>query len=244
MCLLLYCLVQPQLQQLLLDLATCSWYMYYACYCTGTQAQLQHSYINLNIKKWIYNNQSMFPVKIYFTLIISVHPWQIPCLASAKASRSMSHFICHLPPVTNANSHNNIPSPANSPIIEPWKIKGTLFLFRKGPFKFEALFKHWEGLKLEVKLLFSILLSVTTKYFLFGQNLFFVKIGFIQQYTRWIYLDLYLNLFFLSCKITQLQKSEMRPTDWTLSNAVLFYISCSLWARLEFFRIYWIVMHY
>ena len=29
----------------------------------------------------------------------------------------MSHVTCHLPPVTNANIHNNIPSPANSPII-------------------------------------------------------------------------------------------------------------------------------
>ena len=29
----------------------------------------------------------------------------------------MSHVTCHLPPVTNAKSYNNIPSPANTPII-------------------------------------------------------------------------------------------------------------------------------
>ena len=30
----------------------------------------------------------------------------------------MSHVTCHLPPVTNAKIYNNIPSPANSPIIK------------------------------------------------------------------------------------------------------------------------------
>ena len=53
-----------------------------------------------------------------------------------------------------------------------WKIRAHLFLLREGPFKFEALFKHWEGLKLEVKLPFFSFSLLRRKIFFLGKTKF------------------------------------------------------------------------
>jgi hypothetical protein len=54
-----------------------------------------------------------------------------------------------------------------------------------------------------------------------------VKIACIQHYNNSTYLYFDLDLIFHYAKITLLQKSEMKPTGGTLSDAVLFDKSSS-----------------
>ena len=65
-----------------------------------------------------------------------------------------------------------------------------------------------------------------------------MKIDFIKHYniSKYLYFDL--DLIFHHAKITFLQKSEMKTTGGTLSDAVLFDKSSSFQARLEKIRLY------